>query len=52
MTATWGIAERTDLSQHIRDLTPEEIETFRREGVVDAPGFVSPELVAEVKFLT
>ena len=47
--ATWEIVEKVDLSQHIRDLTPEEIETFRRDGVVTVPGFVSAELVAEVK---
>ena len=49
MTTTWETAERVDLSEHIRDLAPEEIDTFRRDGVVNVPGFVSPELVAEVK---
>jgi ectoine hydroxylase-related dioxygenase (phytanoyl-CoA dioxygenase family) len=49
MTTTWETAEKIDLSQHIRDLTSEEIETFNRDGVVDVPAFVSPELVGEVK---
>jgi hypothetical protein len=47
--ATWETVERVDLSAQIRDLAPEEIATFRRDGVVDVPGFIAADLVEEVK---
>jgi hypothetical protein len=33
-----------DLSRFIRDLTPQEIDTFNRDGWVFAPAFIKPEL--------
>jgi ectoine hydroxylase-related dioxygenase (phytanoyl-CoA dioxygenase family) len=49
MTVTSDVVGRLDFSRHIRDLTTVEVEAFRRDGVVDVPGLVSPELVAELK---
>jgi ectoine hydroxylase-related dioxygenase (phytanoyl-CoA dioxygenase family) len=48
-TALSDSAERVDFSHQIRDLTPQEIETFHRDGFVDVQDFIAPELVAEVK---
>ena len=43
-------AERVyqDLSPMIGDVTPDHIETFKRDGVVTIPDFVKPELCEEV----
>jgi ectoine hydroxylase-related dioxygenase (phytanoyl-CoA dioxygenase family) len=46
-TATWE-TERTDLSEHIRDVTDEEIAHFQGKGWALLRGLVSEELVAEI----
>ena len=42
------VFEPEDLSRYIRDLTDEEVATFKENGWVYVPGYVAPELCEEV----
>jgi ectoine hydroxylase-related dioxygenase (phytanoyl-CoA dioxygenase family) len=46
--AAWEIAERVDLSEHIRSLTDEEVEAYRENGWIEAKGFITGELCAQI----